>query len=207
MKVKYKISETIFEALKTIFLDAKEIEDTYDMAKIVETNNEIIYRTCCRNKWIIGFNGELYFGYEGTRNGFSRAQPFWDSMNRLPRFYLDYYYLDSKELVICIREDYLHNPREVNDEDVEYFTEVEKHSIRFIDEPPSIVEFKYHCYILKKIIEYQTTLPADLVHPLDTIETLLLNSKKAIIMRGKTPLMIIDYKIMYPRKTDTDEEE
>lgn len=201
MKVVYKINKPIFDALKKIFEETKEVEDNWDLANLIESENESVYMTCCGNRWFIGFNGEFYFGYEGTRNGFSVTRPFYDSSLHLPRFYLEYpcdpypVWKKEKELVICIREDYLDDTDDDTDEDIKHFTDEYKYSIDY--ESNTVSSYKYVCYKINKIIEYKTTLPPEIVHPLDTVETLLADETKAVVMRNGFPLMIIEYKNMY----------
>ncbi|MEM4847420.1 MAG: hypothetical protein QW794_06655 [Thermosphaera sp.] len=206
MKVKYKINEAIYSALLDIFYETKEVEDTYDMARIIETENETVYLTCCKNKWIIGYrDGMYYFGYEGTRNGFIRAQPFRDSRYSVPRFYLDYpsepypVWKSEMELWICIREDYISSTNNDNGDDVRRV--LQKYPMKGYDyEERKDVEFNYVCYELKRLLEYETTLPKNIVHPLDRIETLLTDEKTAVILRGREliyPLLVIEYKNMY----------
>ncbi|MFH8120350.1 MAG: hypothetical protein QXS37_06115 [Candidatus Aenigmatarchaeota archaeon] len=202
MKVVYKINKPIFNALEKIFKETKEVEDNWDLANLIESENETVYMTCCGNKWFIGFNENYYFGYEGTRNGFRVARPFYDSSLHLPRFYLDYPsdpycdYPEKKELIICIREDYLDDTDEYKySDDVKHFTDEYKYSIDY--ENNTVSSIKYVCFKLSRIIEYKTTLPAEIVHPLDTVETLLADESKAIVMRGNFPLIVIEYKNMY----------
>lgn len=206
MKVKYKINEAIYSALLDIFYEAKEIEDVYDMARIVETENETVYLTCCKNKWIIGYSdGMYYFGYEGTRNGFIRVQPFRDSRYGVPRFFLKYPtepHLESKAIKICIRKGYIGDVSDENDPDVRKAT-VEETLVGYDSEEGKYVEFSYVCYELKKLLEYKTTLPRDIVHPLDTIDTLLTDERYAVVLHGKYhkyPLLVVEYKNMYAGK-------
>ncbi|MEM1925236.1 MAG: hypothetical protein QXH44_09220 [Pyrobaculum sp.] len=206
MKVKYKISKVIHDALLDIFYETKEVEDNWNLAQIYEKENEIVYRTCCNNEWFVGHDGQnYYFGYRGTRNGFIRVQPFRDSRYGVPRFYLDYpsepypIWKNTMEMWICIRSDYISNMDNDNDNDVRriwldftidgYDREEEKE-----------VTFNYICYELLRLLEYETTLPKNIVHPLDRVETTLVDDKIAVIMRGRDlvyPLMVIEYKNMY----------
>ncbi|MEM4827944.1 MAG: hypothetical protein QXK07_07900 [Desulfurococcaceae archaeon] len=206
MKVKYKINMTIYNALLDIFHEAKEVEDTYDMAKIIITDNETVYLTCCKNEWFVGYDGQnYYFGYRGTRNGFARAQPFYDSKYHVPRFYLKYPtepHLESKAVKICIRKDYVSDIGDDDDVDVEKST-VDETEVSYDSEEGKYVKFSYICYELKKLLEYETTLPRDIVHPLDTVETLLTNEKIAVVLHGKYhkyPLLVVEYKNMYAGK-------
>ncbi|MEM4819660.1 MAG: hypothetical protein QXQ91_05075 [Nanopusillaceae archaeon] len=206
MRVKYKINKTIYNALIDIMSEAKETEDIYDMAEIITTDNETIYLTCCKNKWFVGFDGNhYYFGYEGTRNGFIRVQPFHDSRYGVPRFYLDYpsepYLRKDKWIWICIRKDYL---KEADDNDTDIRKVTPEDVLRGFDiVEEKEVKFNYVCYELRKLLEYETTLPKNIVHPLDTIDTLLTNDKIAVVLHGKHhvyPLMIVKYKNMYKKK-------
>jgi len=195
MKVKYRVNKKIYEALMNIFNETKRIEDDLDLAKIYYTENEIIYLTCCGNKWIIGHYGDsYYFGYEGTREGFNRVQPFYNYYYGMPRFYLDYtsypfmpHRLDSKELVICIDKKYLTEDVTEDDDgndDVKHYTTLTN----------------FDCYLLTRLLEYETTLDKTIVHPLDTVRILLADPSKAVVMRSHEPLMIIEYKNMYRKE-------
>lgn len=69
-------SQKFFELMKKVFKSAKE-QDEFDLAMLVEEDTRVEYHTCCGNLWYIELrDGNAFFGYEGTRAGFLRLQPF-----------------------------------------------------------------------------------------------------------------------------------
>jgi hypothetical protein len=83
MKVMFECDQPeLFDYVLKAFKKAKEFdESSWDVAQLVRTRNSATYITCCGNKYILRrrkVNGKtvVRFGYEGTRAGLIRLQPF-----------------------------------------------------------------------------------------------------------------------------------
>jgi hypothetical protein len=77
MKIVFECDELeLYQHILNAFKSAKEA-DTWDVAQFEFTENSAIYITCCNNKYtVMQKDGKVYFGYEGTREGLLRLQPF-----------------------------------------------------------------------------------------------------------------------------------
>ena len=81
MKVVFKCSDPeFFNYMLNAFKDAKE-RDNWNLATLRIGRKKAKYITCCENVWFIEktSNGVL-FGYEGTRAGAIRLQPFFPNV-------------------------------------------------------------------------------------------------------------------------------
>jgi hypothetical protein len=83
MKVMFESEEPkLFEYVLKAFKKAKEFDaNSWDVAQLVRTKNSATYITCCGNRYYLRrrkVNGKtiVRFGYEGTRAGLVRLQPF-----------------------------------------------------------------------------------------------------------------------------------
>jgi hypothetical protein len=80
MRVVFKGPKVLYDYLVDSFWYAKEC-DVWNMATLTEEEDSIKYRTCCGNLWFAKKEGDsTIFGYEGTRQGAIRLQPFFDKL-------------------------------------------------------------------------------------------------------------------------------
>jgi hypothetical protein len=77
MKIVFKCSDKeFFDYMIKAFKDAKE-KDDWQLAELKISENRAEYITCCRNVWFVEkVEDGVLFGYEGTRAGAIRLQPF-----------------------------------------------------------------------------------------------------------------------------------
>jgi hypothetical protein len=81
MRIVFKCSDqSFFEYMLSAFKNAKE-KDDWDLAILRVEENRAEYITCCKNVWFIEKTSDsVLFGYEGTRAGAIRLQPFTPSV-------------------------------------------------------------------------------------------------------------------------------
>jgi len=77
MRVVFKCyNNEFFDYILNAFKKAKENDD-WNLATLRIGRKKAMYITCCRNKWFIEKTSDgVLFGYEGTRAGAIRLQPF-----------------------------------------------------------------------------------------------------------------------------------
>jgi hypothetical protein len=76
MRVVFKGPKSMYDSIIDSFRKAKEA-DTWDVATLTEEKERAQYRTCCDNLWFAEKRDDCtVFGYEGTRRGATRLQPF-----------------------------------------------------------------------------------------------------------------------------------
>jgi hypothetical protein len=73
----------LFKHILGVFKAAKEFDSSsWDVAELIRTRNSATYITCCKNRYFLrrrrSGDGKviIHFGYEGTRAGLIRLQPF-----------------------------------------------------------------------------------------------------------------------------------
>jgi hypothetical protein len=72
----------LFKHILSAFKKAKEFDaNSWDVAQLIKSKNSATYVTCCGNKYLLRrrkVNGKtiVRFGYEGTRAGLIRVEPF-----------------------------------------------------------------------------------------------------------------------------------
>jgi hypothetical protein len=83
MKVMFECDQPeLYSHVLKAFKAAKEFDaNSWDVAQLVRGRNRATYITCCGNKYLLRrrkVNGKtiVRFGYEGTRSGLIRLQPF-----------------------------------------------------------------------------------------------------------------------------------
>ncbi|MCR6692375.1 MAG: hypothetical protein MRT15_08285 [archaeon YNP-LCB-003-016] len=176
MRVVFKCSNhEFFNYMLDAFRTAKEF-DNWDLATLKITENRAEYITCCKNVWFIEkVSDGVLFGYEGTRAGAIRLQPFAPAGVRWHRY-------DPPVLEIVLDwEEYItvdENGREVG---------------------RSYVSTKVKRFELK-LVEYETTTPKrwklEWYHQIERIP----ERSTAVIMSPHYPLKIVRYKNVYLEK-------
>ena len=175
MRVVFKCADQeLFDYMLNAFKNAEK-RDNWHLATLRITENRAEYITCCRNKWFIEKTSDgVLFGYEGTRAGAIRLQPFtpsvlWHSFN--PPI-LEF--VEEWEEYITVDEN---------------GSEVHRTWI-----PRKVKRFELN------VVEYETTTPKrwklEWYHQVERIPY----TNWAVIMSPKYPLRLVRYKNVYLEK-------
>jgi hypothetical protein len=156
------------------FKDAKERDD-WDLATLKITDNSAEYITCCRNRWFVEkVEDGVLFGYEGTRAGAIRLQPFTPSV---------LWHSYNPPILEFIKEWECHITIDENG------NEVHRVSI-----PIKVKRFEL------KVVEYETTTPKrwklEWYQQVERIPY----TNWAVIMSPHYPLKLVRYKNVYLEK-------
>jgi len=175
MKVVFKCSDTeLFDYMLNAFKQAKE-NDNWQLATLKIGRKRVKYITCCGNVWFLEkVSDGVLFGYEGTRAGAIRLQPFFP--NVLWHKYdppIIEFVLERKE-VVCYDE----NGVEVGRSYV----------------PTSVKRFEL------QVVKYSTTTPKrwqlEWYNQVERVPY----TNWAVIMSPEYPLKIVRYKNVYLEK-------
>jgi len=176
MKVVFECDDPeLYDCIKCAFLNAK-LADVCDMAKLEISENSAVYTTCRGNKWFIKRDEKVLFGYEGTRSGAVALMPF----RNLDNYALYWDVLDHENPVLAIVLEWQNVSVQEGDNEIE---------TRRI--PKVIKRFKV------SLMEYVTSTPPEWeLAWYDQVQRIP-GDTKAVVMRGKYPLRIVDYKDVY----------
>ena len=172
MKVVFKCSDPeFFNYMLNEFKRAKENDD-WDIATLNVEDSRAEYITCCGNVWFIEkISDEVLFGYEGTRAGAIRLQPFKPSVlwHTYDPPVLEFV-LEWKE-VVCYDENGV--------------------KVGMCRIPVKVKRFEL------QVVKYSTTTPKrwqlEWYHQVEKIP----DRNMAVIMSPHYPLMIVRYRNIY----------
>jgi hypothetical protein len=164
MKVMFECDQPeLFDHVLRAFKNAKEFdESSWDVAQLIKSKNSATYVTCCGNRYIlrrrkIGERIVVRFGYEGTRAGLIRLEPFKEWLRWGAT------YADGGELAVKIKDEWVlfslklveyktTTPRRWN---VAWFEQIEK-----MLERPGYAVIMAGPYSPRRVVKYR-----DVYHP------------------------------------------
>ena len=176
MKIVFKCDkEELFDIIISEFKLAKK-NDNWKLATLkVEKNKPYaIYTTCCNNKWVVEKTSDgVLFGYEGTRVGAIKLQPFPNLKWYKHEPPILQYTLEYQEYKVC----------DENDKEL-YSCKV----------PKKVKLFKL------QLVKYKTSTPKKWkLKWYQQIERIL-DTKMAVVMHHSVPIKLVKYKNVYEQK-------
>jgi len=175
MKVIFKCSnseEEFFDIIISEFKLAKKL-DKWHLAELKIGRTTAKYTTCCGNVWFVKKANDVLFGYEGTRVGAIKLQPF-------PNLK---WYKHEPPILQYVQEWQEYKVCDENDKEL-YSCKV----------PKKVKLFKL------QLVKYKTSTPKRWGLKWYQQIEIILNTKLAVIMHHSVPIKIVRYKNVYEEK-------